>query len=177
MAMGDTSDERQYSMSMAFDARYFGADTRPLSGGLAFRGFRPGADVWFQTSTGDLSGNITTLSLFDPMILWEAQVASAPAGPEPRPVISKYVVGKVIAIDVNDQLITVQTGAGDDAREHTYKVVLDTLFFGPQRQPLPEGLRFAGLKPGVDVWLRVGTAEQANEVRDLRMYDPARSEK
>jgi hypothetical protein len=180
--VGEGSDERQVALNVSPDARFFGADHRPLSGGLAFRGFRAGADVWFQTSSGDLSGPVTTLSLFDPYVGAElpgpAGVASSQApAPDQKPIPSKYVAGKVVAVDTNNQTITIKTGAGDDASEHTYKIVIDTLFFGPQRQPVQEGLRYDGLRPGADVWLRVGTGEVANTVRDLRMYDPSRSDK
>ena len=68
VTLGEGTDERRIDLSVSFDARFFGADRRPLSAGLAFRGFRPGADVWFQTTTGDLTGAVTTVSLADPML-------------------------------------------------------------------------------------------------------------
>jgi hypothetical protein len=68
----------------------------------------------------------------------------------------------------------VKTGTGEAAHEQTLKVVSDTEFFGPSREPLPDGLKNPALRPGANVWLRVGTGELANTVRDLRMYDPSK---
>jgi hypothetical protein len=183
LTVGEGTNERQVTLNVSPDTHYFGADRKPLSGGLAFRGFRAGADVWFATTTGDLSGNIIDLSLADPTPLVpppSPPSSAAPARtspPEDNKVGSKFVAGKVVALDADERTITVKIGSGDEAREKTFSVASDAEFFGPERQPLSEGLLYKGLHPGVSVWLRVGTGELANIVRSLRMYDPSQPEK
>lgn len=175
--------EREITLSVAPQARFIGADHQPLPTGLQFRGFRTGADVWFLTSTGDLRGDIIDLRLSMPMDqappAARATQPPLPMGgtdterPEPEPVVSKFVSGKVVHLDADARKITVRTGSGDDVKEQTFHVARDAEFYGPERQPLSEGLRYPRLQPGVDVWLRIGTGAMANTLRELRMHDPS----
>jgi len=183
LRVGSGANESEMQLKTTPDTRYFGADRQPITVGLNFRAFRAGADVWFLTNTSDLNGNITDLRLYMPMVQGEATAPGATVPnssttdtPSAQPKSgSKFVSGKVVSFDPDERTIMVKTGVGREAKEQSFRVASDAEFFGPERQAVSEGLKFSGFKPGIDVWMRVGTGDMANTVRDLRMYDPSKN--
>jgi hypothetical protein len=161
--------------------RFLDRELLALENGLAFNGFAAGAPVWFAPGVGSAANTLAGLSLANPVVA-EAPVAgnNPAAPPEPgtgAPIPSKYLAGHVVGVDPEGHTITVKVGSGDNAAEQTLKVPMDATFFGPDKEPLQEGLKYEGLKPGADVWMRVGTGELANTVRELTLHDPNRKDK
>ncbi len=162
--------------------RFLNRELLAFDEGLAFNGFAVGAPIWFMPGTGTSAGTLADVSLANPApaAAEPAPATGAPTAP-PEPGVgpripSKYEVGRVVAIDPDGRTITVSTGSGDLAKEQTLKVPTDASFFGPDREPIQEGLKYEGLKPGATVWMRVGTGELANTLRELTLHDPMKKQ-
>jgi hypothetical protein len=84
----------------------------------------------------------------------------------------RFMRGQIVRVNPDQSTIVVRTGTGTEAKEHELKVTEQTKYFGTDKQPLAEGLKFTGLKPGTDVWFKHG--DQANTIAELRMYDPSK---
>src|SRR5262245_51424203 len=83
--------------------------------------------------------------------------AQPPAGGRPgqpgqRPATAQFMQGSIVSVDAAGNTITLKTGTGANAREQEFRVNNTTRYFGTDRQPLTNGLRFNGLKAGTDVW-------------------------
>ena len=84
----------------------------------------------------------------------------------------QFMRGSIVSVDPTGSTITLRSGAGVNAREQMFRVNADTRYFGADRQPLTDGLKFNGLKAGTDIWYRVGTGTNATMISDLRLFDP-----
>jgi hypothetical protein len=180
---GKGADVREQTFKVNADTRFMGLDLKPLNDGLRAEGFRTGADVWFVPGTRDLNTTLAQISLANPMSRAPGSpppsgvpVASPEPGVGPR-IPSKYLVGRVVSVDADGRTMVIKTGEGEQAKEQTLRVPSDASFFGVDREPIQEGLKYEGLKPGATVWLRVGTGELANTVRELSLHDPIKKEK
>jgi hypothetical protein len=173
------TDSGEHRFRVAKETRFFDRNLLALEEGLAATGFIAGSAVWFVPGTQ--AGTLADVSLANPAPTEQAPPTGSPtAPPEPgvaSPIPSKNLAAKIVGVDAEARTITVKTGAGDTAAEQTLKVPSDASFFGPEHEPLQEGLRSDALKPGINVWLRVGTGELASTVRELSLQDPNRKEK
>ena len=84
----------------------------------------------------------------------------------------RFMRGQIVRVNPDQNTIVVRTGTGTEAKEHELKVSDTTKFFGTDKQPINEGLKFKGLKDGTDVWFRAG--DQPNTIAELRLYDPSK---
>jgi hypothetical protein len=178
----NTSDgERPFRVDRR--TRFLNNELLAAEEGLAFAGFTAGAPIWFAAGTGTAADTLEGVSLANPVPAAAESTAASQAPPSGAPVPklepgvgpripSKYVAGEVVAIDPDGRTLTVQTGAGDQAKEMTLKVPTDASFFGPEGEPIQEGLKYEGLKPGDTVYMRVGTGELANTLREISLRDP-----
>ena len=77
-----------------------------------------------------------------------------------------YTQGTVVKVLPDASTIVLRVGAGDKAKMVDYKIDKNTRFWGPDRQPLNNGLRFGGFKEGADVWLRTQPGQSQQLLQD-----------
>lgn len=154
--VGNAAREQQFRM--AADARFIGADRRPIKDGLKFNGFSNGTNVWFRSGTGNMANSISDMRLFDPSSpIMKGQASN----------------GQIVNVDSKAGTVTIRTGSGGNVREQTFNVRQETNFFGPDSLALTDGLGFNGFRTGVPVWFQAGTGELNTTLSGLSLVDPA----
>lgn len=81
--------------------------------------------------------------------------------------------GRIVRVDPDKNIIVVRTGTGDAAKEMEYQIGKTTRYWGTDRAPLTDGLRYKGFREGTDVWYRLGTGDNRTSISELRFYDPS----
>ena len=79
--------------------------------------------------------------------------AQRPAQPRPgapaqpgAPTTGQFMRGSIVSVDPTGNTITLRTGEGANVKEQMFRVNDTTKFYGTDRAPLTDGLRFTGLK-------------------------------
>jgi hypothetical protein len=80
--------------------------------------------------------------------------------------------GQVVRVFPDRNTVMVRVGTGADAKEYEYKVTTTTKYWGTDRRPLTEGLRYQQFRDGTNVWFIVGAGDQNQTVSELWFYDP-----
>jgi hypothetical protein len=96
-----------------------------------------------------------------------------PGQPAQPGATAQFMQGSIVSVDPTGNTITLRTGTAATAREQQFRVNESTKFFGTDRQPLTDGLRFNGMKPGTDVWYQAGTGANASMISNLSLFNPS----
>ena len=79
------------------------------------------------------------------------------------------VRAKVVRVDPDKNLVVLRVGDGEKAKDVEYKVDKATRYIGSTKQPLTDGLRYAGFKEGTEVWFRVAPGTGNQTLAELRL--------
>jgi hypothetical protein len=74
-------------------------------------------------------------------------------------------------VDPAKNVVVLRVGTGEEAKQYEYRVNPTTRYWGTDRQPLSDGLRYRQFREGTDVWFTMGDGRQV--VSELWFYDPA----
>jgi hypothetical protein len=80
--------------------------------------------------------------------------------------------GQVVRVDPAKGVVVMQAGEGPAAKEFQYRLNASTRFWGVDRALVADGLKYNGFRPGATVWYRVGDADNAQNITEMRFYDP-----
>ncbi len=86
---------------------------------------------------------------------------------------AKFMKAQIVKVNPETNTVTIRTGTGTEAKEQELRVSATTKFYGSDKQPLTDGLKFKGFKEGTDVWYQMGAGADKDVIADLRLYDPA----
>jgi hypothetical protein len=64
---GETVKEFEYQVNTT--TKYWDPNQAVVTDGLRYKGFRPGATVWYRLGTGDNSRYLTELRFYDPVLI------------------------------------------------------------------------------------------------------------
>lgn len=160
--MGQLAKEFEYRVNA--NTRFWGPDRAAFANGLNYAGFRPGATIWYQLDGAENNQYISQMRFYDP-----AQEDRKVDAPAPVPTPAPDVRGQIVQVDPAKNTLTVRTADG----EAEFRVGDKTRYWNANKVQIAEGLTYRGLRPGVTVWLRLGMADNAPIVAELRLFDPA----
>src|SRR5436190_1738206 len=80
--------------------------------------------------------------------------------------------GQVVRVNPDKNTIVVRAGAGAETKEVEYRVVTSTKYWGSDKRPLSNGLRYQGFREGTDVWFIPGTGDEARVISELWFVEP-----
>src|SRR5262245_27693862 len=81
--------------------------------------------------------------------------------------------GRIVRVVPDQNVVVVSTGTGADVKTYELTVSDATKFWGIDKQPFTDGLRYKGFKQGTVVWYSVGAEANSKAITELRFFDPA----
>jgi hypothetical protein len=81
--------------------------------------------------------------------------------------------GRVVRVVPDQSMVVISTGAGAEVKTFELTVSDATKFWGIDKQPFTDGLRYKGFKEGAEVWYTVGPDVNSRAIAELRFFDPA----
>jgi hypothetical protein len=81
--------------------------------------------------------------------------------------------GRIVRVVPDRNTIVVSAGTGAEAKTFEFTVSDATKFWGPDKQPLTDALRYKGFRAGAEVWYTLGAEANSRVISELRFYDPA----
>lgn len=96
--------------------------------------------------------------------------------PPPNTGIARHLQGQITRLDPLRNIIHVQSGFGNAARELALHVNAATRFFGPGGVVIADGLNNRFFAPGATIWYQAGSNGNAQMLTDVRTYDPNQSD-
>ena len=99
-------------------------------------------------------------------------LAVVTAAAEDRPTRRDIRQGRVVRVVPDKNVVVVSMGTGTQLKEYELTVTDTTKFWGLDKRPFTEALRYKGFKDGTEIWFTLGSEANSRVISELRFFDP-----